>query len=156
MQHKQINLEQPDMIKYKIGFLFSMLFFSMLFTFGQKEIKETDKIVFCYVENRLKNFIVIPNFRGKLYNFEIYRKLKSESEFKLIVSKKKPAIPLRTNHPSVYSVQWEDPDYHSRDVDYKILCYDKKGNEHGEMQIIWEEEKGKSKKQAMENDTLKK
>lgn len=103
-----------------------MLFFSTLLTFGQKEVKETDKIAFCYVENRPKNFIVIPNFRGKLYNFEIYRKLNSESEYKLITSKKKPAIPLRTNHPSEYSVQWEDPDYHSRDVNYKILCYDKK------------------------------
>jgi hypothetical protein len=67
------------------------LFYSAT-SFGQSDIKPGDKIVFVYYENRSKNFILIPNV-GKLHTFKIYRKLKgeSESEFKLMTEKKKPA-----------------------------------------------------------------
>lgn len=112
-------------------------------SFGQNNIKPGDKIVFVYYENRPKNFILIPNV-GKLHTFKIYRKLKgeNESEFKLITEKKKPALPMRENSPAPWGVRWEDPDYHSRDIDYKVLAFDKKGNELCQMQIIWEEAKG--------------
>jgi hypothetical protein len=48
---------------------------------------------------------------------------------------------MRENSPAPWGVKWEDPDYHSRDIDYKVLAFDKKGNELCQMQIIWEQTK---------------
>lgn len=116
-----------------------VLLFCILTLVGYNQtISETDKTVFCYFENRPHNFIVIPNFRGNLHHFKIYRKLKTDTAYTYILELKKPAIPLRSNKPGVYSVSWEDLDYHSREVDYKILYYTKNEKETGEMEIVWE------------------
>ena len=137
------------------------LLFLTKVTFGQKKIDPGDKLVFVYYEKYPKNFILIPNV-GKLHSFKIYRKLKSESDssFKFMAERKKPPLPMRANSPAPWGVNWEDPDYHSRDIDYKVLAFDKDGNELCQMQIIWEEEKGKPDTKQEENktssDTLKK
>ena len=124
--------------------------------FGRKDISETDKIVFVYTKHRSRNLIVIPNFRRTLYKFRIYRKLKSEAEFSFVAEKKRPAIPFRANRPGPSSVHWEDPDYHSHDLDYKIICYDKKGNNYGEMEQIWEgEDEPRNVLKTPEEDTVK-
>ena len=118
----------------------TLLFISILtFGYGQKEIKSKDKIVFVLFEKQVKNVIMIPNY-GKLYKFKIYRRISSNDEFKLMTEKKKPPLPLRYN-VTPYGVTWEDPDYHTRDIEYKILAFDKKDNELCEMQIVWEEKK---------------
>jgi hypothetical protein len=114
--------------------------FCFLPAFGQKKVEVSDKIVFVYYEGYPKNSILIPNF-GKLHSFKIYRKLKSEAGYQFIIEKEKPGLPLRTNSPGIWSVQWQDPDYHSRDIDYMILAFDKKGVQICEMQVIWEGEK---------------
>ena len=124
--------------KLSLTLLLALLITFSNATFGRKHISDSDKVVFVYTKNRSKNFIVIPNFGGKLHAFKIYRKLKSETEFSFLVEKKRPALPSRGNWPDVYSVHWEDPEYHSSALDYKIICYDKKGNDCGEMEILWE------------------
>ena len=60
---------------------------------------------------------------------------------------------MRENSPAPWGVKWEDPDYHSRDIDYKVFAFDKNGNQLCEMQIIWEEEKEKSDDKPAENKT---
>lgn len=134
---------KTKIISLKYYFLFLLMLFAIVPSgmFAKGGISEADKIVFVYLNNRSKNFIVIPNFRGKLHTFKIYRKLKSGNEFSFIVEIRKPKIPLRSNRPGPYSVQWEDPEYLSRNVDYRIIGYDKKGQDYGEMNFIWEEEK---------------
>lgn len=108
-------------------------------TFAQKEIKASDKIVFIYYENPKNNLIVIPNL-GKFHTFKIFRKQKSDTSFVLVAEKKKPPLPLRYNITQ-FAVSWEDTEYHTRDIDYKILAFDRKENELCEMQIIWEKNK---------------
>jgi len=121
--------------KLLIGFLLAI--FSL--TSGQRTIKEGDKVVFVYVENRPNNFIVIPNI-GKLYSFKIYRKLKDENDYKLVATKTKPPLPMRYN-VTPYGVTWEDKESHTRDIDYKVIAYDKKDIQICEMVIIWKDKK---------------
>jgi len=108
-------------------------------SYGQKEIRAEDKIVFVYYENEPNNLIVIPNI-GKLHTFKIYRKLREENEYKLVVTKKKPLLPMRYN-VTPYSVSWEDTGFHSREIDYKIIALNKKGVELCEMKVIWQDKK---------------
>jgi len=140
---------------FKKLFVITTLFlFYFKVSVAQENIKPEDKIVFVYYENLSKNIILIPNV-GKLHAFKIYRKLKSEneSEFKLMAEKKKPMLPMRENSPAPWGVKWKDPDYHSRDIDYKILAFDKSGNELCQMQIIWDHAKDENKATS---DTLQK
>ena len=118
----------------------TLLFITVLkLSYGQQKIQAKDNIAFILFEKQDKNAIVIPNY-GKLYKFKIYRRISSNEEFKLITEKKKPSSPLRYN-VTPYGVTWEDPDYHTRDIEYKILAFDKKDKELCEVQIIWAEKK---------------
>jgi hypothetical protein len=108
-------------------------------TFGQEKKDPKDKLVFVYFENREKNLLVIPN-TSRLHTFKIYSKLKSDTTFILVAEKKKPLLPMRYNI-SPYSVSWQDPTYHTRNIVYKVLAFDRKGNELCEMTVIWEREK---------------
>ncbi len=118
-----------------------IIFLSTFFytSYGQKNIKEGDKIVLVYYENRPNNYIVIPNL-GKLHTFKILRKLKNENDYKLVTTQKKPPLPMRYN-VTPYSVTWEDTEFHTRDIDYKIIAFNKDGEELCEMKIVWEEKK---------------
>lgn len=110
-----------------------------ILTYGQKDIKEGDKIVFVYFENRPNNLIVIPNI-GKLHTFKIYRKQKNEKDFLLVATKTKPPLPMRYN-VTPYSVTWEDKEIHSREIDYKVVAFNKKEEQLCEMNIVWEDKK---------------
>jgi len=117
-----------------------IIFFSSFFatSFGQNDVKEEDKTAFVLFNNVTKNVIIIPNL-GKLHTFKIYRKLKEESDFQLVATKKKPPLPMRDNI-TPYGVTWEDT-LHSRDIEYKIVALNKKGEELCEMKVIWQEKK---------------
>lgn len=123
----------------KILLVFTPLVFYSFFIFAQKELKPSHKIAFVIFENRYTNFILIPNL-GKLHSFKIYRKQKNEVDFKFIDEIKKPILPIRNECGPGYAVCWEDPKYRSRDVDYKIVAFNKKGVEICEMIIILEKE----------------
>jgi hypothetical protein len=114
---------------------FIFICFSLI-VFGQKKVDTLDKVVFVYYENRKTNFIVIPN-TGKLYSFKIYRKPKDDTLFVQVAEKKKPPLPMRYN-VTAYGVTWVDKEFHTREVDYKVIAFDKKGNEICEMYVIWE------------------
>src|SRR5687767_3429783 len=118
----------------------TLLFINILtLSYGQTKIEAKDNIAFILFEKQDKNAIVIPNY-GKLHKYKIYRRISSNEEFKLVTEKKKPPLPLRYN-VTPYGITWEDPDYHTRDIEYKILAFDKKDQELCEIQIIWEEKK---------------
>ena len=109
--------------------------FVSLIAFGQKEISPGDKLVFVYYENRPHNLIAIPNM-GKLYSFKIYRKQTGDTTFQFIIEKKRPLLPMRYNMTQ-YGVTWEDIGYHSKDVDYKVIAFDKAGKELCIMNVMW-------------------
>jgi len=118
----------------------TLLFISILkLGYGQQEILPKDNIAFILFEKQDRNAILIPNY-GKLHKFKIYRRISSNDEFKLVTEKKKPPVPLKDN-VTPHGVTWQDPDYHTRDIEYKILAFDKKGKELGEVQVIWAEKK---------------
>jgi hypothetical protein len=112
-----------------------------LFAFGQKKLDTLSKIAFVYYENRKANFIAIPN-TGKFYSFKIYRKTKDDTLFVQVVEKKKPPLPMRYNI-TPYGITWVDKEYHTREVDYKITAFDKKGNEICKMYVMWENDSSK-------------
>ena len=62
---------------------------------------------------------------------------KTDTTFVQIAEKKKPPLPMRYNI-SPYSVTWEDKEYNTSDLNYRILSYDKKGKEICELKVIWE------------------
>ena len=115
--------------------------FSTIFslTNGQERINPGYKLAMVYYENHDKNFILIPNM-GKFWSFKVYHKLKTETEYKFVGEKRKPRLPFGyISFP--YEVKIEDTAFHSREIDYKILAFDKRGREICEMKIIWDEEK---------------
>lgn len=77
---------------------------------------------------------------GKFHSFKVYHKLKTETEFKFVAEKRKPRFPLGYNS-FPREVKLEDTKFHSREIDYKIIAFDKRGLEICEMKIIWDEEK---------------
>jgi len=108
-------------------------------SFGQKNIKDVTEIAFVYYVNRPYNIIVIPNI-GRLHTFKIYRKTENDNEYKLAVVKKKPPLPMRFR-VTPYGVIWKDKYFHTRDIAYKVIAFNRKGDELGEMKIIWDENK---------------
>lgn len=134
----------------KLILIFALWFSYSFIILAQDELKPSDKIVYVVFENRFTNFVLIPN-RGKLPYFKIYRKHKTETDFTYIGELEKPSFADRNECGYSYGVCWEDPKYHSRDVDYKVLALDKKGIELCEMIIIWEKEK----ELIRSNDSLK-
>lgn len=112
--------------------------FISLNSIGQKNVDTTQQVAFVYFENRKTNFIVIPNI-DRLSTFKIYRKLNTDSAFIEVAVKKKPPLPMRYNVTS-YGVTWEDKEYNTRNIDYQIIAFDKKGNRICELKIMWEKE----------------
>ena len=104
--------------------------------FGQKKIDTTRSLAFVFYKDKPSNLIVIPNIE-KYHFFKIYRKTNVDTSFLFVVEKKKPPLPMRYNI-SPYSVSWEDKDYHTREVNYKIFAFNKRGMQICEMTIIWE------------------
>ena len=106
---------------------------------GQEAVDLGCKLAAVAYENHDKNLIRIPNM-CKFRSFKVYHKLKTETEYKFVGERRKPRLPL--GHGSFpYEVRLEDPEFHSRDIDYKILAFDKRGREICQMKIIWDEEK---------------
>ena len=123
--------------------IFLLLTISFISTslFGQKKIDSSGQVVFVYYENRKTNFIVIPNI-DRLHSFKIYRKKQDDSTFIQVAERKKPPLPMRHNI-TPYGVTWEDKDYHSKEVEYKVVAFDKKDNEICKMNVIWEKDSKK-------------
>lgn len=118
----------------------TLLLISILrFGYGQGEIEVRDNIAFVLLEKQDKNTIVIPNYE-KLHKFKIYRRISSNHEFNLVTEKKKPSLPTKYS-VTPYGITWGDPDYHTRDIEYKILAFDKKDKQLCEIHIIWEQKK---------------
>ena len=128
----------------KKKYLLLILTLVSLTLFGQKKIDTTRQIAFVYFQNRKTNLIVIPNI-DRLYSFKIYRKTKIDSSFAQVAEKKKPPLPMRYN-VSPYAVTWEDKENNTTDIEYKILSFDKRGDEICELKIIWENTSSKDKK----------
>ena len=120
-------------------YLITILLTIFSFAKGQERINLGCKLAAVNYENRDKNFIVIPNM-CKFHSFKVYHKPKTEPEYKFLGEKRKPRLPLGNNH-FPYEVGLVDTKYHSREIDYKILAFDKRGREICEMKIIWDEEK---------------
>jgi len=104
---------------------------------SQKHVDSSSQIAFVYFKNRQTNLIVIPNI-DKLSSFKFYRKAIGDTAFVLVAEKKKFPLPLR-NNVSPYGVYWEDKDYHTKDVEYRIIAFNKKGNEICKLNVIWED-----------------
>jgi hypothetical protein len=102
-----------------------------------QQIREIDKVVLIYYQNRPNNLIIIPN-TGKLPKFKIYRKLKSETEFRLVAIKNRPPLPMRYN-VTQYGVSWVDKEFNTQDVDYKIIACNSNDETICEMDIIWQD-----------------
>lgn len=51
-----------------------------------------------------------------------------------------------------YSVMWEDQKYNTPDVSYKIISFDKKGQEICELKIIWENQSSKDTLKTRDNN----
>jgi hypothetical protein len=123
----------------KVIFILFFLLVADADLFAQDEYTTADKLVYVKLEGYERNYIVIPN-HASFNNFKIYRKLKGEQEFRLIDKKNKPLLPV-SNDYSPYAVFWTDPDSLSRNIEYKILAFDKDDKQLCEMEIIWEKEK---------------
>jgi hypothetical protein len=136
------------LLKAAIHFLFVH---SLFFVYAQKEINPNYKIAYVILENRYTNFILIPN-QGKFHSFKIYRKLKADTSFVFLEEKYKPILPIKNEVGTPYGVSWEDPKFHSREVDYKVIAFDKKGNQLCEMQMIWEKEIKSTKSDSLKVD----
>jgi hypothetical protein len=111
--------------------------------FAQKKIDTLRQVAFVYYEDRKANLIVIPNI-DKLYSFKIYRKAKTDTLFNQVAEMKRPplAFPMRY-YGTPYSIGWEDKEFHTRDVDYKVSSFDKSGNKICEVLVIWEKKSPK-------------
>src|SRR5450631_2497557 len=103
---------------------------------AQNKIDTTGQLAFIYYEKLKGNLIVIPNL-DKLYSFKLYRKAKEDSLYQEIAELKKPALPER-RFGTPYSVGWPDKGVHTRDVDYKVIAFDKKGGRICELHVFWE------------------
>lgn len=110
--------------------------------FSQKLVDPVGQLAFVYYQNRQTNLIVIPNI-DKLNTFKIYRRSINDSTFVQVAKKKKTPLPMRYNI-SPYSVSWEDKEYHSKEVEYEIIAFDKKGNEICKLNVIWEKDPAKN------------
>jgi hypothetical protein len=105
---------------------------------GQETINLGYRLAFVYYEDHDKNLILIPNM-GKFYSFKVYHKTKNETEYEFVGEARKPRLPFGYSFP--YQVKLADTKFHSREIDYKILAFDKSGREICEMKVIWDEEK---------------
>ena len=113
---------------------------------AQKRIDTTKQVAFIYYENLNANLIVIPNF-DKLYSFKLYRRVKEDTLYKEIAELKKPLLPERY-YGTPYSVGWHDKEVHTRNVDYKVLAFDKTGGRICELLIFWEKKSNKDSLKA--------
>jgi hypothetical protein len=122
-----------DMVKILLGFILTSISLNVC---GQKKIDSTGQVAFVYFEKRKTNLIVIPNV-DRLYSFKIYRKAGTDTLFVQVGEKKRPPLPMKYNI-TPYSVTWEDKEYNTADVIYRILAFDKKGTNICELKVIWE------------------
>ena len=113
---------------------------------AQNKNDTASQVAFVYFENLKGNLIVIPNF-GKLYSFKLYRKAKEDSLYQEIAELKKPALPER-RFGTPYSVGWPDKGVHTRNVDYKVIAFDKNGGRICELHVFWEKSPGKDSLKA--------
>jgi hypothetical protein len=63
------------------------------------------------------------------------------------LKKKKPALPER-RYGTPYSVGWPDKGVHTRNVDYKVFAFDKKGQRICELRVFWEKSPNKDSLKA--------
>jgi hypothetical protein len=132
----------------KIMFLVGISFcFGKLFAQSGKDT--ASQVAFVYYENLKANLIVIPNF-GRLYSFKLYRRAKEDSSYQEIAELKKPALPER-RYGTPYSVGWPDKGVHSRNVDYKVIAFDKNGGRICELRVFWEKSPNKDSLKAAGN-----
>lgn len=121
--------------------IYALAIFSIISSLasGQTKVNQGTRLAMVYYENRKENFSLIPNM-GIFYSFKVYRKTKKEIEYRFVAEKRRPRLPLGyVSFP--FEVKLKDNEFHSREIDYKILAFDKIGREICEMKIIWDEEK---------------
>src|SRR6476646_5784119 len=116
-----------------LGLLLTIISLNVL---AQKKIDSTRQVAFVYFENRKTNLIVIPNI-DKLYSFKIFRRTITDTSFVQVAEKKKPPLPMRYNI-TPYGVTWDDKEYNTPHVDYKILSFNKQGDRICELRVMWE------------------
>jgi len=121
-----------------LGFVLTLISLNVV---GQKKIDTAKQVAFVYFENRRTNLIVIPNI-DRLYSFKIFRRTKTDTLFALVAEKKKPPLPMRYNI-TPYGVTWNDTEFNTTDVDYKVISFDKKGNRICELKVMWENQNSK-------------
>jgi hypothetical protein len=78
--------------------------------------------------------IYIPN-QDKYSQFKIYKKKKTENDYKLITTINSSE---NTSTKNPYSATWTDQEEGTTDVDYKIEAYSRIGSKICDMHIIWQ------------------
>jgi hypothetical protein len=151
-QHDSTFSEGPTAVCHKTFYLVKKILLLTGFSLcigkivAQTKIDTTGQVAFIYYEKLKANLIVIPNL-DKLYSFKLYRKVREDSLYQEIAELKKPALPER-RYGTQYSVGWPDKGVHSRNVDYKVIAFDKNGGRICELHVFWEKSPNKDSLKA--------